>query len=552
MQKWHRWLLLILLLLLAACSEKNFQPPTRQSNDDDDGNTSVEETAVSPTVAPIPTQPPDTNNPTPAAEETAVSSSPPSPVIYEPLSRAPVTAVEQTTFAQLEANYPPERDDLALAIAYRGLTELPPDNPPPAKAYAIGDREPLFISNHDLNTVSSPEFVLLHISDHAYFWFDTTPGLDQPSNSSLTSAGDSFDAIYEQEIRIFGAEDNPGIDGDSRIHIVNASPLTVCDVTVDSRQFCSLGGMLGSNDSLPQTVAPTSNEREMFIMNGYFFGSSSYLDILAHEFRHMIESHYDANDWDWEVEGSAMLAEDLVGFPSDPISRGNMFLSNPDQQLNRWVDGNTLPYYGQGYVMNRYIYNRLGEKLYLQFATHPEPGFAAIDALAAENNLDFNGLSLWLDWLAALAIHTEVDASSIYTLRDGLNTAASSDILNFPTNINTTVNQYAADYYQLLGDGTVTLNFTGSNHVPLLPTLPPSGQQMWLANRANYSNMRLTREFDLTAVNNATLEYSVFHDIEEGFDFAYVSISSDGGQTWQGLSGKNMQGADFEDDPSDV
>ncbi|MCP4420807.1 MAG: hypothetical protein GY805_29710, partial [Chloroflexi bacterium] len=47
-------------------------------------------------------------------------------------------------------------------------------------------------------------------------------------------------------------------------------------------------------------------------------------------------------------------------------------------------------------------------------------------------------------------------------------------------------------------------------------------------------------------------EYSVFHDIEEGFDFAYVSISSDGGQTWQGLSGKNMQGADFEDDPSDV
>ncbi|VAW33383.1 hypothetical protein MNBD_CHLOROFLEXI01-2713, partial [hydrothermal vent metagenome] len=546
MHKWQRWLPLILLLLLAACTNKIDSPPTRVSNDDDD-DTSVLATAV-PTEA-VPTQPPIVDSPTPTVGETAVS--PTTPVIYEQLSRAPVTAVEQTTFEQLEANYPPERDDLALAIAYRGLTELPTGNPT-AKNYAIGDSEPISISNTDLNTTSSPDFILLYISDHAYFWFDTTPGLNQPTSSTLASTGEAFDAIYEQTRRIFGSEDNPGIDGDPRIHIVNASPLSVCDVTINNPNQCGLGGYFGSSDILPQSVDPTSNEREMFVMNGSFFGSGSYLDILAHEFRHMIGYRYDANDWDWEVEGSAMLAEDLLGFPSDSISRGNAFLSNPDQQLNRWGDGNTLSYYGQGYVMNRYIYNRLGDKLYLQFATHSEPGFAAIDALAAENGLDFDGMSLWLDWLAALAIHSNANAPAIYDLPAGLNTAASSDILNFPTNIETTVHQYAADYYQLLGDGDVTLRFTGSNHVPLLSVLPPSGQQMWLANRANYSNMRLTREFDLTGVNSATLEYAVFHDIEIGYDFAYVSVSSDGGQTWQGVSGKNMQGAAFEDDPSDV
>jgi len=74
---------------------------------------------------------------------------------------------------------------------------------------------------------------------------------------------------------------------------------------------------------------------------------------------------------------------------------------------------------------------------------------------------------------------------------------------------------------------------------------------MWLANRANYSSARLTRTFDLTAVSQATLEYDIYHDIEVGYDFAYVTISTDGGQTWQPLVGAQMQGEAFADDPSD-
>ena len=247
-----------------------------------------------------------------------------------------------------------------------------------------------------------------------------------------------------------------------------------------------------------------------------------------------------------------MLAEDLLGFATDPIARGNQFLANPDQQLNRWTDGNSLPYYGQGYVINRYIYNRLGSELYRDFAMHPEPGFDALDAIASANGLQFNGMTIFLDWLAALAIHNDENVPEVYKLRDGLNTAASTGINNFPTSVETTVNQYAADYYRLFGDGPATLTFTGSNQVRLVKVLPQSGEHMWLANRANYSSMRLTREFDLTGVGSATLEYAVFHEIEVGYDFAYVSVSTDGGQTWQGLVGEQMQGLDARDDPSDA
>ncbi|WP_420643302.1 hypothetical protein [Candidatus Leptofilum sp.] len=551
MHNWKRWFGLgLLLLILVACTEEAEPTATPRPNEPDEPTPSETnaptepstptETPAEETAVPDPTTPPDPTT----------FSWPPPPTAYETLSRAPVTEAEQATFAALEANYPPERDDVALAIAYRGLTDLPTAVTNP-KQYAVGDREPISILNIDTITLSTPDFELLHISDHAYFWFDTTPGLTFPSEQALAQTGAAFDEIYEQVTIIFGSEDNPGVDGDPRIHIVNASPVSVCSVTVATANQCGLGGYFGSSDILPQSVDPSSNEREMFVMNGSLFGLGSYLDILAHEFRHMIEANYDVNDWDWEVEGSAMLAEDLLGFSSDPISRGNAFLSNPDQQLNRWGDTFTLPYYGQGYVMNRYIYNRLGEKLYRDFATHPEPGFAAIDAIAATNNLGFDGMDIFLDWLVALAIHDDPNAPAVYELRDGLNTAAFTGINNFPTNVNTTVSQYAADYYQLSGSGNATLNFIGSNHVPLMQVLPRSGEHMWLANRANYSNMRLTREFDLSGVSNATLAYAVFHDIELSYDFAYVSISIDGGQTWQGLVGQNMQGTEFFHDSSD-
>lgn len=558
MHNWKRWLMLT-LLLLAACTQEIEPTPTAVPDEPDAPTAVPTATEEPPTPAPEPTEIPVEETAVPTEEAAATEE--PAPVghqwpapaaAYEALSRASVTDAEQVTFAELETSFPPERDDLALAIAYRGLTELPSDTPPEPKPYAVGAREAMSILNTDLNTISTPNFVLMHISDHAYFWFDTTAGLSQPNNEDLTATGAAFDQIYEQDTAVFGSENNPGIDGDPRIHIVNASPLTVCDVTEANSHLCGLGGYFGSSDILPKSVDPTSNEREMFVMNGSFFGSSTYLDILAHEFRHMIESNHDANDWDWEVEGSAMLAEDLLGFSSDPIARGNMFLSNPDQQLNRWTDGNTLPYYGQGYVINRYIYNRLGADLYRAFATHSEPGFAALDTIAAENGLDFSGLSIFLDWLAALAVHNDANVPEIYQLREGLETAASAAINRFPTTTESTVNQYAADYYRLFGEGPATLTFTGSNHTPLLNVLPLSGEHMWLANRSNYSNMRLTREFDLSGVNSATLEYAVFHEIEEGYDFAYVSISTDGGQTWQGLVGEQMQGEDARDDPSDV
>ena len=467
------------------------------------------------------------------------------------LNRTPVTEVERQTAVLLAQNLPTPRDDVALAVAYKGATNVSEAVAPPVtELLEVGARQHIFILNTELNVVNDVVMELLAVSEHAYFWFDATPGYTWPHEELLTATAETFDNIYEQTQLHFGSESSPGIDGDPRIHIMNASPMTVCDTTVENPS-CGLGGYYASSNTLPTTVDEYSNEREMFVMNGSLFGSNRYLDILAHEFRHMIEDNYDNNDWDWEVEGSAMLAEDLLGFPADAVGRANQFLQNPDQQLNRWTDGNTTPYYGQGYLLNRYLYTQLGPELYLAFATHPAPAFMALDDIALTNGRSFTGHSLWLDWLAALAIHNQPDVPATYSLGTDVNMVTMVELNPVQTAVDLTVSQYAADYYQLTGAESVTLNFVGSNHVQLLKTLPLSGEHMWLANRANFSQASLTRPFDLTNVEEATLNYAIYHEIEAGYDFAYVSVSTDEGQTWQTVETAAMQGISPDDDPSD-
>jgi immune inhibitor A len=83
----------------------------------------------------------------------------------------------------------------------------------------------------------------------------------------------------------------------------------------------------------------------------------------------------------------------------------------------------------------------------------------------------------------------------------------------------------------------------------LMDSEPASGHWMWAANRANYSHATLTRPVDLTGVDEATLNYHVYYDIETGYDFAYLFVSEDDGQTWQPLVAQNMAGP--EADPSE-
>ena len=478
----------------------------------------------------------------------------PSPTATDsPTATASPTSDQSTKVAEeLAQAVPPARDNARLAAAYGSVDSgsLTTRVASPPETLVPGTHQTFTVLDVVNNTYGEIDAELLAAGEHAYFWFETGPFGIEPDEDTLAELVTEFDEIYDQVTTLFGQENSPGIDGDPRLHVLHASPQTICGVSDDGLGGCGTAGFVSTYDLQPASVNPRSNEREMFVMNDQQFGSDYYLGVLAHELRHLIEFNYDLTDTDWGKEGSAVLAAELAGLPNNGIERANQFLSNPDQQLNSWTELAKGPYYGQGYLFNQYLYDRLGERLYREYAMSPLPGFLALDSLAAAHGLDYTGESLWLDWLAALAIHDQPQAAEKYRFDlDGLQTAALIAVDAGVGNLAGDVRQYAADYYEL-PESTSVVEFEGARTVSLFEGLDDVGQIFWYTQRANSSNPRLTRSLDLHGVETATLEYDVFVDIEYGYDFAYVSVSTDGGITWQPLESDNMQGLHPADDPS--
>jgi hypothetical protein len=93
--------------------------------------------------------------------------------------------------------------------------------------------------------------------------------------------------------------------------------------------------------------------------------------------------------------------------------------------------------------------------------------------------------------------------------------------------------------YQVTGQNEAgdwwQINFQGDTITRLADNAAHSGAFAWWANRVDDSDARLTRAFDLSGVDQATLEFWTWYDVEDNWDYAYVMASTDGGQTWTPL-----------------
>jgi hypothetical protein len=90
-----------------------------------------------------------------------------------------------------------------------------------------------------------------------------------------------------------------------------------------------------------------------------------------------------------------------------------------------------------------------------------------------------------------------------------------------------TLPQFSADYVELPRGGGLAA-FSGQ---PVVDLLPVGEGELWWSNRADSLNSRLTRRLDLRDVTSATLQFDAWYDIEDQFDYVYVSASRDGAAT---------------------
>jgi hypothetical protein len=93
--------------------------------------------------------------------------------------------------------------------------------------------------------------------------------------------------------------------------------------------------------------------------------------------------------------------------------------------------------------------------------------------------------------------------------------------------------QYAIEYTELRSiSDPLTLSFQGPTTVPLLPVdVGPSG--CWWSNSGDAIDSTLSHSIDLPLGATASMDYEVWFEIEEDWDYLYLEVSVDGGRTWR-------------------
>ncbi|MBI4201673.1 MAG: immune inhibitor A [Chloroflexi bacterium] len=469
--------------------------------------------------------------PTPSPTGTPSPTQPVSALLTATLAPSPTptetTAVPTPTAAGLRYEPAPSRDlyDLAQRLVVKDGQLIPRVVNPAPVSYSQGRQDTFQVTDIPRGRTHSVTATLHLVTEHAYWYVDNNvPFL----RSALEQAARGFEeVVYPRVTGVFGSPPSPGVDNDVRLTILH-TPLN------------GVAGYFSAADGYPKQVYPLSNQREMFYLDtsALTLGSDNYLGTLAHEFTHAIQFRADPSEEGWINEGTAEFGKRLAGFL--PTFQSNFFFSNEPVSLTTWPMelASTIPYYGAVSLFIDYLALHHGAKSIGVLLEFQERGIYGVEAYLAAVGDPRTFRQVFGDW--AVANYLNDPGGGPYSYPNmGIHSLTPLP-LTLPALVTDTLPQYAARYYALPQSSQgLHVTFQGQPQTALIPQTPPSGSQCWWSNRGDSIDATLTRAFTLPGGQPAFLEYSLWYEIEEGWDFVYVVVSTDGGKTWDILEGQH-------------
>ena len=502
--------------LLAACEQS--PPGTEEVR-----RTEVD--AVTPTLVPTAvsaTLP--TSTPLPVLTPTPIPTATPSPA---PIPMTVATSEE-----------PPVRDLFALAQRYgrAGASGAPLTRtlPPDPECCEVGHRREFFVTDLIQRRNYTVDAELLAVSENAYWYADVETKLTAQELEQTAE-------VFEREIRppiveAIGDIWKPGVDGDPHLVVLH-TPLAAA------------AGYFSSSDSYPRATHPHSNESEMIVMDGDWLrpGSRQYFGVLAHEFQHAVHWNLDIGEDVWVNEGMSEVATELAGYEASFV---DVFIQYPEVQLNFWPDEprDTIPHYGAATLFVEYLREHYGgDDGLAELARESGDSVNGVGSYLSQYGVSFidvfadwvvaNFLDGELDWRADASSEDQLDAYRYSGRSVGLRRVRHAEGDFEET---TTQPQLSARYYEVrLEEGDALVEFEGEATVAQVGTECWSGSYCWWGGNGDSIDTTLEREFNLSGVDEATLEFWVWYEIEEEWDYAYASVSTDGGETWTTLDGEH-------------
>jgi hypothetical protein len=450
-------------------------------------------------------------------------------------------ATDMTTLDLLESTVVPQRDPVDLAIRLKGVTDVPEPPDSPAVDYEVGDVATFQAENLVEDYTFEVNAELVYETPHIYMFVEVGQPVDR---AAVGRSAEVLETLIRPKIHeVFGTEWLPGIDGDPHIYILHTT-----------RVGDWVAGYYDSTSQYPKVVSEKSNEHEMFVINldnmARTIGTPRYEAVLAHEFQHMVHWAVDLNEDTWLNEGLSELARLLTGYGASPFAPP--FLGDPGIQLNHWPEDSSARglHYGAAFMFAAYFYDRYGEAATTTLVSQltngmesVENALAAIDATDPLTGEPVLAADIFADWLVAnLLMDPDVGDGRYAYQHPDVATLPNAELTMALTPDDPAVTlqgvQWGPQYLRIAGGAEaqqVDLVFDAADTVRIVPVDAYSGEYMWWSNRTDESDTRLTRAFDLTDVERATLHFRLWYFIENLWDYGYVMASTDDGATWTPL-----------------
>ena len=505
--------------------------PERRDNDDDEEPTPENsgggrEGAVTPTaaVAELVSPTPEsaaTVTTTPAATTSVEATAVPQPIIANipsEIDQRPLPARAEADLTLLYSSNYPSQDYFETAVRLGG--ENLGARTFATTPHAVGDVEEFYNGSNRIDAR------LAAATEHVYFWVEE--GLELDQNELETAINRLENEYYPQLVYLFGEVWTPGMDGDPHFSILHAKNGSGDEL-----------GRFNSEDQFPRTLYRYSNEQELVYLNmsELTLGEDLYYGTLVHEVQHLIQWYVDSSETVWLNEGLSQLAELYMGY--DDTAPSIDYLEQPEIQLNTWnyEDESVYAHYAGAYLFSVYMWEQLGDAAIQELARHPANGMASVWAVLQGYLPDVSLEEFTARWAAANYLDDANAERPYYYQSLNLRQPYVATKLNQDEPTLDRLEELAqfGVHYIDLNDlrGETTITFAGDTAVDLIGTPPRSGEQMWYAPGIDDMDAQLTATFDLSAVQQATLRYVVWYELEEDYDYAYVSVSADGGQTWE-------------------
>lgn len=419
------------------------------------------------------------------------------------------------------------------------MSPMNTDHSPPAERpqYEIGDREQFRLSIGEEGNSEQVEMELRGQTKRVLIWVQAS--VDYPNWRANSLAQVLETQVLNPMQALFKTSEPPGVDGDDRMIV--------------AMMHDPEGNRLGyfsSAHTRPRQVYSRSNQREMVVVNlalddKYDFFDKVLLDVIAHEYQHVLHHHSDTGEELWLDEALATYAGHVTAEKRFEIhgthSVADSFLEAPNTGLTQWqATEETGPKYGAGGLFMIHLAREFGEDIAAQLLAEPSNGWRAVSKVLREQH-GASADEVFADWVLA---NYYLDARRGYGYREldaELNPPGAAAALNsFPATYEGELPQYSTDYITVdaRGGDKLLARLWQAPEARFVAEGAPEGEHFAYAVTSDFSNSRLTREILLSAPRQAWLTFRIWYDLAPELEYGYITISDDAGQSWQTLPGR--------------